>query len=163
MVAANLLGETEQFLTQLEPAQDALLSLYERKKAAMVNAHSAEMLQIAEEEKQATFELQKMLSHREQILNKAQRSGFDVKTLSELAETSTADGRDKVLLRIERAHAKTQRIRRESWVQWIVAQRVLGHYAELLDVIAHSGEKSPTYSNVEQQNGNGGAILDASA
>ena len=65
--------------------------------------------------------------------------------------------------RIQAARRKSERIRRESWVQWVVSQRANTYYNELLELLAYSGKKAPVYSDKPGPPSGGGTILDASA
>ena len=72
--------------------------------------------------------------------------------------------REQLESQIERIQELAKNLRRESWIQWIIAHRTCSHYSEIKNLIAHCGEKDPIYSRDqnEEQIISGGAIQDAS-
>jgi hypothetical protein len=54
------------------------------------------------------------------------------------------------------------KLRYENLIQWIISQRAYHHLSEMLELIAHCGKKSPTYSRHPDGRTVGGAVLDTS-
>jgi hypothetical protein len=161
-MASRLLEEVTQFLTALEAAQEELLSVYKSRRAAMTAARAAQMQQLAEAESKITAELQKHLAERQRILEEAARNGYPSDSVLSLVSAIAGSEREELEERIVRSRLRSEKIRKESWVQWIVSQRALLHYNEMLNLIAECGKRSPTYSREPNARSAGGAILDAS-
>ncbi len=161
-MSAPLLNEVKQFLERLEATQEEFTQLFQRKRTALCQARTDELLQIAQSEASLAQRLQAALEHRQRILHDACQEGLPSKSLSELAATLSGDERDQFESRIERARGMSDRIRQESWIHWIIAHRTYSHYTELLNLIANCGKKAPTYSQKPSKESTGGVILDAS-
>lgn len=162
-MGGRLLNAVAHFLTLLEATQQELLKLFERKRAAIKQGHVSRILQLAEEESRLVQQLQQHLQVREELLQTGLQAGYRVKSLTELVETITGGKTGELYSRLQRVRERSAELRRESWVQWIVAQRSYKQYADLLDLIAHRGETAPTYETQRSGGSGSGALLDTSA
>lgn len=162
-MSATIINRIKQFLKTLESLQDATLSLFESKRAAVTTANSAEMIRLADAEAELTMKMKFVLGTRREILLDAKRSGIASTSIYDIVAASDDSEREALSKRIQTARKKSERIRRESWVQWVVSQRATTYYNELLELIAYSGKKSPVYNHKQESPVGGGSILDASA
>ena len=163
-MSEQLVDEIRQFLRGVQSAQDDLAALYRRKRAALTAARAGELLQIAESETLLVQELQAQLARRREILRESALAGLPGDSIQHVVASLGAEARADLEPHVERARRTAGEVRRETWVHWIIAQRALCHYQNLLELIAHCGRKSPTYSRRPgQDHSGGGAILDASA
>lgn len=121
-----------------------------------------ELLRLAESEAALAQQLQAAGDQRQRILQSAGRKGLPCKSLSDLAHSIAGDEGGRLQSRIQRASGMSNRIRRESWIHWIIAHRACSHYTNLLNLIANCGKKAPTYSKESCEESRGGVILDAS-
>ena len=160
-MSAPLLTALKQFLSAVEHVQRQLRALLATKLDALVTVNSAELLRLAEEEQQLALQLQKLVGLRSRLLEHGRQQGWQATTLLELAAYLGGDQRAELETRITRAEETAAELRQESWVHWIVSQRCYNHYTELLELVAHGGEQSPTYGNGTPQRACGGAVLDA--
>ncbi|HLJ11718.1 MAG TPA: hypothetical protein VKU82_11040 [Planctomycetaceae bacterium] len=166
----TLLHELARFLSALEQAQEALLSLFAAKRIALDTLQSQELIRLASVEQQLAVELQEVVHQRTKLLDEARGAGFAVESLLELAGAiGRTVGDSRVLAAIElltgriiRSQQRTARMQHESWVHWIISHRCYNHYTELLDLIAHGGHPAPTYGGTPSASA-GGALLDAAA
>lgn len=158
----HLLEEVKSFLPALEGIQDELSNLFDAKLAATRRAQADELLRLSEFESTLVERLKARLEHRRRILKQAGERGLPDDSIRSLV--TRIDGADESGLRarLEAARTRSDRLRQESWIQWIAAQRALNHHAELIELIAHSGKKAPIYSAQPGADGTGGALLDAS-
>ncbi|MBN74015.1 MAG: hypothetical protein CME32_32590 [Gimesia sp.] len=161
----QLLGKLTGILNDLEPIQKKLLELYEQKSQALKQVDPERIEQLAVIEEQLTNTLQFILLRRQQLLQTAEQLGLPASSLQELLPGLGLgiEVSEPIAERIEVVQQRSQKLRHESWVQWIVAQRSFQHYSQILELIAHAGKKTPTYSGGQNENGSGGAIFDASA
>jgi hypothetical protein len=158
-----LVNRIKLFLKALEPLQDSTLALFDRKRGAVMAADPEEMLRLAGVEADLTRQMHETLGARREILLEAKRAGHDCGSILELASTVGTDEHAGLTARIRAARRKSERIRRESWAQWVISQRANTYYNELLELIAYSGKKAPVYSDKPVAPSSGGTILDASA
>jgi len=161
----QLVGQMTGILNDLEPIQKQLLELYEQKSQALKQVDPVRIEQLAVIEEQLTNDLQFILLRREQLLQTAEQQGLPAGSMQELLPRLGLGiaVSEPMAERIEIVQQRSQKLRHESWVQWIVSQRSFQHYSQILELIAHSGQKVPTYSREENESGSGGAIFDASA
>ena len=165
-----LLHDLSQFLTELEQTQHDLLTLFTAKREALDRRLSAELLRLSVEEGKLTARLQQLVKERTNLLNQARSAGFAVESLLELAGViGRTVGDSRVLRAIElienriiQSQLRTSKLQHESWVHWIISHRCYNHYTELLELIAHGGQRAPTYGE-KASFATGGALLDAAA
>lgn len=154
--------EIKQFLIALEKVQHELAQLFERKLAALTASKANELLRLAGIESGLSQQMRELLLQRQEILQTAVNSGMQVESLLDVVMTFGGDEREELQQRIASAQEQTDKLRHEGWVHWIIAHRAYNHHTELLDLIAHSGQKAATYSQTADHSSHGGAILDAS-
>ncbi len=158
----RLLQAIGLFLTQLEAVQEELSALMAEKRTAMTQIQGDDLARIAADENVLITRLQKLLRERQRILDFAHQHRLPSQSLLHVVKAVATDTRDELIERIERAQRTAAGLRHESWVHWIISHRSFNHYTELIDLIAHCGTPSPTYSEGEDKSRAGGALLDAS-
>ena len=162
-MGGQLKDDVRELLRGLEAAQRDLLLLQERKRTALSQGAGSDLLQIAREETVLSNRLRELVDRRALILNEARNRGAaDTGSLAGFVATLPVADREDLQLRIEQVRTRAETIRRETWVQWIIAHRAYSHYSSMLELIAHSGAKSPTYEEQPMAESTGGALLDAS-
>lgn len=159
---SQLLDEIRQFLTALETVQAELLELYAVKRTALTQANCEQLIQLSTQEAQAAQRLQILLGQRNRLLERAKAQGLPWDSISALSAAIAGSERDALQTRFERAQQAIVQLRHESWVHWIISHRCYNHYSEILELIAHCGQRAATYSNRPGTTTTGGAILDAS-
>ncbi len=159
-----LLEEVRQLLPELEATQSEFAELFVHKRQALIAARSEELLQLADSEAELAKRLHSHLGRRQKILLDAKHAGLPSDSIVSLVARISGDLREQLESQIERIQEMANHLRRESWIQWIIAHRTCSLYSEIKNLIAHCGEKDPIYSRDknEEQNISGGAILDAS-
>lgn len=150
------------FLDRLERVQAALVELFAEKRRSLVTARTSELAQLAAREAEAAKALQEVVADRSRLLSDARRSGYRTDSIGGLVPLMGALVPAEWVERLRRAEAVAAQLREESWVHWIISHRCYNHYTELLDLIAHGGETSPTYSRQPDRSAAGGVLLDAS-
>lgn len=159
-----LVAEVRGYLRSFEATQEQLGELYRHKRTALIEARAGDLMRITESESRLALELKEQLGRRRQILQQSTKAGLPGDSIRALVASLHPEARVEFETQIERAHATAAQVRRESWIHFIIAQRSLHHFNELTELIAHCGQKSPTYSRVRGNEAtSGGAILDASA
>lgn len=162
-IQRQLLGQILGVLNDLEPIQKQLLNLYQEKSKALKQVDVELIEQLGALEEQLTRELQFVILRRQQLLQEAEKQGLPADSMQNLLSALGVDKSNPIFQRIYDAQEQSQALRHESWVQWIVSQRSYQHYSQILELIAHAGQKVPTYSRGQNENNTGGAIFDASA
>jgi len=163
-MSARLLEEVRQFLPDLESTQREFSNLFLRKREALIAARSDELLRLADSETVLVKRLHSHLGRRQRILIEARSEGLPSDSIVNLVARIAGEEIKPLETRIERIRILSLRLRRESWIHWIISHRTYNHYSEILNLIAHCGEQAPTYSRDknEEKKSTGGAILDTS-
>ena len=147
------------YVSRVEAVQAELLSIHRRKRAALATADADVLRQLEAPERQAAERLKALVAERKQMLAQAGQFGMPSGSLAEIAAAVGCDA--SLLGRIAACKRRAGTLRREGWVHWVVAKRSLAQTAALLDLIAHRGDRPPTYDKPAATAG--GALLDASA
>ncbi len=155
---ANFGANLSDYVAKLETLQSELFALYRRKRTALAAADVAEMQASQAPEADLAKRLKTLQQERQQILARAAQHRLPHTALAELA---TAVGGDAELRsRIDRCRRRAGELRREGWVHWVVANRSIAQTSSLLELIAHRGDRPPTYDGAATS---GGTLLDTSA
>jgi hypothetical protein len=160
-----LVAEVRRYLRNLETTQGELEELYRDKRTALVEARAADLVRIADSETRLAAELKEQIGRRRRILQQSAQAGMPGDSIRNLVSSFDSDARAELEPQMEKAQTTATQVRRESWIHFIIAQRSLHQYNDLMELIAHGGQKSPTYSRFrgQENSGSGGSILDASA
>jgi hypothetical protein len=170
-MGGRLLNDVARLLTELEATQQAMQTLFQRKRAALQRPRPEELLDVAREETLLVEALQRHLARRRELLHAAAKTGLPCNSLADVVRAcasvpdaaSVRDAAQSLGVRIDRIRENSEALRRESWVQWVVTQRAGRHYADLLELLMHHGQRSPTYGRRKNESTNAGALIDASA
>lgn len=157
-MGGRLREDIARLLTGLEATQAELLALFDRKRVALRKARANELLEIADAETALVGRLQAHVTERQRLLAEAGGCETIGVLLTRLDEPEDSDLQN----RLKTVRRNAENLRRESWVQWIVAQRAHRHYSDVLEIIAHRGGSSPTYSKNRNTGNSAGALLDTS-
>lgn len=157
---ATLAEDLRSYLVGVDADQGALADVQSRKGAALRRADATVLSSLVTEEQALVTRLKRRLGDRADLLNRARLEGRPAASLTEYVEHW---GDDDTRNRLARTLATTERLRRETWVHWIVTKHTLGQYDALRELIAHHGKRAPTYEAGEEPTTTGGAVLDASA
>ncbi len=158
----KVLKAVELFLLQLEALQQELSEVMAQKRTAMTALAGDELTKICQEEQTLIARLQKLLHERHRILAFAKQRGWASESLWHLVQAIATENREELSRRIEESQQRAVRLRHESWVHWIISHRSYNHYTELIELIAHCGQQSPTYHEEGNKSTAGGALLDTS-
>ena len=159
----QLLSQLSGVLRELEPIQNQLLELYQKKSQALRQIDVKLIDECVAIEEELTRNLQFVLLRRQQLLQTAGQQGLPADSLHDLLLKLDVPEAESFFPRIEAAQQRSRKLRHETWVQWIVSTRSYQHYSQVLELIAHAGQKVPTYSRGQNENSTGGVIFDASA
>jgi hypothetical protein len=163
-MSADLADEIEHVLTATQQTQEELAELYREKRAAIRRADGLEIARLTAREEKLIGRLKSHLHRRHEILQRAKAAGTAADSLGALVRTLDPSLQENLLALLERTRRTAEANRRESWVVWIVSKQSLRLFAELRELIANGGRRSPVYSaRNEGETSFGGALLDASA
>jgi hypothetical protein len=160
-MSSELLPKVRQFLSGLEQVQTELLGLLNEKRTALTRADQRDLERITAAEGLALQRFQNLLGQRQRFLELVRRHGLPADSIGALVAVLEGGERADVDQQLARTRALAAQLRHETWVHWVISHRCYCHYSELMDLIAHRGERPPTYSDAPGIRTTGGAILDA--
>lgn len=167
MLAAALespfsVAELLVFLGEVRKVQENLLQIQSGKREALIAGEWPTVHDQEQQEQAAQQELQVLWNRRKQMLHAWQQAGISATTLQQGVDLFGWEREARMSSLLREVRLNTERLRRESWGLWVMAQRSARCYAHLLELLAQGGEKSPVYhQHQEAESIGGGAFLDA--
>jgi len=156
---AGWLDEVERFVEVLETTQQELLATLRLKRRALASADVDDLARLNTAAAEAAQRLKSLTDWRGRLLDQAGAAGITATTLSQVLAMQATLRPEALRGRLEAVQNRFGEARREAWVQWVVAQRAGGCYADILDLIARGGKRSPVYGDMPNQAG--GVMIDA--
>lgn len=156
---ADWLDEVERFVDVLETTQQELLGTLRLKRRALASADVDDLARLTSAASEVAQRLKSLTTWRSKLLDEARHSGIESATLSDALSNDAALRPETLRGRLEAVQVRFGEARREAWVQWIVARRAGSCYADILDIIARGGRRSPVYGDMP--GGGGGVMIDA--
>lgn len=170
-VMVELFRELVRFLAALEPLQQELERLNERRQIAIATANAAMLEQNAYEEEELGDRLRQHLRRRSALISQARSKRLVVNTLQELLQALRpfvgqddgikADQFQQVSQWMERLNRSAWTLRRESWAAWHAMGRACRHVMDLRGLIASSGQQLGMEGLEHRSSTCGGVMLDA--
>jgi hypothetical protein len=158
-IEAGWLDEVERFVEVLETTQQELLGTLRLKRRALASADVDDLNRLNAAAAEVAQRLKSLADWRAKLLDQANAVGLSATSLSEALAVQASLRPETLRGRLEAVQVRFGEARREAWVQWIVAQRAGGCYADILDLIARGGKKSPVYGDMPLSAG--GVVIDA--
>ena len=152
--------EIAESLAKLVSPQQQWAEHLARRQVCLAAPDSARLLELAEAVLQLSSRLNALLETREKLLAQGSELGLPAASLEKLVNNLETPQRQQLKSIVRNLTRRADALRRESWSQWVVCQRSLHHYNDLVHFIANGGRKSPSYGKREQPF-RGGAIIDA--
>jgi hypothetical protein len=156
--------EAARFVDALEATQQELLATLRLQRRAMVDADSASLERLNTTAADAARRLDQVGAWRARLLEQAAAEDAPAASLSIVLARSVSLEAERLRARLHVVQQRFGEVRREAWVQWVITHRSQSFYAEILDLIAYGGRKSPVYGDSPQTApSKGGVMLDAAA
>lgn len=143
--------------------QQEFRTLFTAKTAALRELRQEQLVDLSTVEEELTNRMQGLLRQRRNLLERAGGLGLKANSLVKLSGAiGIHDG--TLLTQLHEVEQNASRLRHESWIHWIISHRCYKHYTELLDLIAHRGQRAATYTERPSKTGgaSAGAVLDTS-
>ncbi|WP_166830359.1 flagellar export chaperone FlgN [Thalassoroseus pseudoceratinae] len=159
----SLVRELDHLLSGLIATNEELAAILSQQDELLVAADAVGLQASAQKQSEVVERLQSLLSHREAWLNKVRTSDPSVKSISDWVQQVICPQTEQWREQLSVIKKSSDRVRRQSWRQWVVVQGAHRHQSELLHLIARNGRKTVGYGPSANPPSSGGAILDASA
>lgn len=161
-MSPSWLDEVTRFAQVLEATQQELLATLRLKRRALVSASVSDMERLNDAALETSQRLKALTVWRSRLLELARSEGYRDATLSDVLAHSVDPASEELRARFAAVQQRFGEARREAWIQWIIAQRSGGVYADILELLARGGQRSPVYGDGHGVGvSSGGAVLDA--
>jgi flagellar biosynthesis/type III secretory pathway chaperone len=138
-------AEIIALLDELSQVQDELFSTLKAKRDCMSRSDMEGMTALEEREELVRKRLEECHHRRQQLLRAARQRSLPSESLGKLATAATVGGQESLANRVKETSARIRLLQHESLTNWVLAQRSLLHYAQLLEILATGGRPQPTY------------------
>lgn len=156
------LDDVDRFSEVLEATQQELLATLRQKRQALVTGSVAEMQTLNQMALEVSQRLKSLTGWRTELLSQAHRAGYPDETLTDVLSREMSVRHDQLRARFAAVQQRFGEARREAWIQWIIAQKAGGYYADVVELLAQGGHRSPVYGDgAGLAPATGGAMLDA--
>lgn len=156
-------GKIEAIMTRIEHLQSEFELLFERKLGVLVDAKPLPISEALEQERNLQEQMTKVLKVRDQLIQLASTTGQKFGSLREICEAIGDERGLELTRRIQASERKSRRLRHQSWVSWVMAQRGARHCREALALVANAGRRETTYGDSTQATAANAVLFDASA
>jgi hypothetical protein len=165
MTAASIDWEAEivALLGELTSVQDELFETLSAKRDCMARCDFDGMAALDEREEQIGCRLEACHHRRQQLLSAARQRNLPSENLGGLANSAIIPGRERLGGRVKESSARMRLLQHECLTNWVVAQRSLLHYAQMLEILATGGRPDPTYKERGAPVAGGGLLVDQEA
>lgn len=156
------LDDVARFAAVMEATQQELLEALRLKRRALVSGSAEEMQRLVAVAQDAAGRLRQLTVWRGQLLDQAHAEGSRAETLTDVLAESAHPAQEHLRARFAAVQQRFGEAQRESWIQWIIAQRAGLYYTEMLELLAQGGERTATYQETNDPAATaGGVVLDA--
>jgi hypothetical protein len=143
-------SEIVDLLAELTSVQDELLEALSAKRDCLARHDLEGMAALDQREEQVRLRLEACHDRRQQLLSAARQRSLPSESLGGLANSAIIAGREKLAKGVKETSARMRLLQHECLTNWVVAQRSLLHYAQMLEILATGGRSHPTYKDKEQ-------------
>lgn len=156
------LDDVARFAAVMEATQQELLEALRLKRRALVSGSPEEMQRLVAVAQEAAGRLRQLSVWRGQLLDQAHAEGSQAETLTDVLAESAHPVQEHLRARFAAVQQRFGEAQRESWIQWIIAQRAGLYYTEMLELLAQGGQRAATYQETSEPAAtSGGVVLDA--
>lgn len=153
-------AEILSLLDEISQVQDELFATLTEKRDCMVRRDLDGMAAVNEREHEVCQRLESCHQRRQQLLRAARQRNLPCDSLEKLASSPIAGDRENLSKRVSESASRMRLLRHESLTNWVIAQRSLLHYAQLLEILAAGGRPHPTYQERGAPTSYGGVLVD---
>lgn len=150
-------------LDEMSQVQDELFTILAEKRACMMRRDLEGMMAVNAREQEVCQRLETCLQRRQQLLRAARQRNLPHESLGKLARSPISGNRDSLSKRVDESSARMRLLQHESLTNWVMAQRSLLHYSQMLEILAAGGRPNPTYKERGASVSYGGVLVDQEA
>lgn len=156
-------GDIGRLLSELASVQEELLAVLGEKRRLLASGDVPAIEAIQDREAALVARLQACQQARAELLARAGAENRPADSIGSLAASLRAPQRDKLGKQIQQSRLKMRLLQNESLTNWVLAQRLLLHVSQLLEIIATGGRLKPTYAEGDSSIHERGALVNDEA
>lgn len=139
-------AEVGQLLEDLAAAQQELLEVLREKRSLLACGDVPGLVVIQERERSLVEALQACQQRRTDLLQIAREERRPSDSIASLAASLHGPPREKLGKQVKQSRLQMRLLQNETLTNWVLAQRLLLHVSQMLEIIATGGRLKPTYA-----------------
>ena len=155
--------EIAQLLEELSSAQHELLEVLGEKRTLLARGDIAGLTAIQSREHDLVQRLEACQLQRSDLLARAKESDRPADNIATLAASLNGPPRDKLGKQVKESRLRMRILQNETLTNWVLAQRLLLHVSQMLEIIATGGRLKPTYAEGDSSIHARGALVNDEA
>lgn len=155
--------EIAQLLEELSGAQHELLEVLGEKRTLLARGDVAGLTAIQSREQELVLRLEACQQQRSDLLARAKEHDRPDDSIAMLAATLQGPPRDKLGRQVKESRLRMRLLQNETLTNWVLAQRLLLHVSQMLEIIATGGRLKPTYAEGDSSVHARGALVNDEA
>src|SRR5438132_918101 len=128
--------ELARLLAELSESQSELLDVLARKRECLAATDLDGLRVVQEREEVLIVRLQRCSQQRLELLERARVEGLPGDSIGALVKRAPASQREQLAMQVEQARRQSRLVQQRNLTNWVLAQRSLIHWSQLLEIIA---------------------------
>jgi flagellar biosynthesis/type III secretory pathway chaperone len=155
--------EIAQLLQVLSSAQHELLEVLREKRTLLACGDVAGLTAVQSREQELLQRLEACQQQRSDLLTRAKEQDRPADSIATLAGSLHGPPRDKLGKQVKESRLQMRLLQNETLTNWVLAQRLLLHVSQMLEIVATGGRLKPTYAEGDSSVHARGALVNDEA
>lgn len=138
--------EIAQLLEELSSVQHDLLHVLGEKRNLLARGDVSGLSAVQHREEDLVQRLEACQHQRSELLSRAQELDRPSDSVASLAASLQGPPREKLGKQVKQSRLQMRLLQNETLTNWVLAQRLLLHVSQMLEIIATGGRLKPTYA-----------------
>jgi ATP phosphoribosyltransferase len=156
-------AEIGQLLEDLSSAQHELLEVLGEKRALLARGDVPALASAQHRELSLVERLKACQQRREDLLAVARQEQRPADSVAALAASMPGGSREKLGKQVKQSRLQMRLLQNETLTNWVLAQRLLLHVSQMVEIIATGGRMKPTYAEGDSSIHARGALVNDEA
>ncbi len=156
-------AEIGHLLADLSSAQQELLDVLGQKRALLARGDVPGLASVQERELALVERLEACQQQRAELLSRAKRQQRPADSIATLAASLPGAQREKLGKQVKDSRLQMRLLQNETLTNWVLAQRLLLHVSQMVEIIATGGRLKPTYAEGDSSIHARGALVNDEA
>ena len=156
-------SEIGQLLAELSSAQQELLEVLRAKRTLLARGDVPGLSAVQDRELALVERLKACQQRRGELLSLAREEELPSDSIATLAATLPGSRREKLGKQVKDSRLQMRLLQNETLTNWVLAQRLLLHVSQMVEIIATGGRMKPTYAEGDSSLHARGALVNDEA